>query len=184
MADLKTTFAPDKSMVVSTPGASAPAFPELTPDLINALIGRRAAASSPAPGMVNRGRRPSGGGSTPSYTPSMGQAQPQQEIKRYVPDPFASPYHKMATGQEPGGRWERYIDGKWEFADLRPQGSSGGIVGGGNPDLSRNLPAAYDPRMLSLVGQSNNERQSNFGPPRLLSNDTPPASGTKKKGNG
>lgn len=75
MADLKTTFAPDKSMVVSTPGASAPAFPELTPDLINALMGRRAAASSPAPGMVNRGRRPSGGGFAPSYTPSMGAAQ-------------------------------------------------------------------------------------------------------------
>jgi len=56
---------------------------------------------------------------------------PEEEISRVVPDPFANPYTKMATGFDPGARKERLINGKWEFSDLRPQGGGGGFQGGG-----------------------------------------------------
>lgn len=70
-----------------------------------------------------------------AYAPEFGAQQEaparEKEITRVVPDPFASPYTKMATGFDPGSRVERFINGKWEFEDLRPHGSSGGIQGGG-----------------------------------------------------
>lgn len=45
--DLKTSFNPDGTMVMSTPGASAPAFPGLSADLIAALIARDQPSAAP-----------------------------------------------------------------------------------------------------------------------------------------
>lgn len=145
-ATLTTNYRPDRTLVQSIPGASGAAGGggDLSAGLLALLRARRAlAGQSPAGQTIDTGAasmsapRNYGGAPAGNYRPSFGAsgsgaAPKPKEITRVVADPFASPYTKMATGFDPGARVERYIPGVgWEFEDLRPHGTSGGIIGGG-----------------------------------------------------
>lgn len=146
MADvnISTTYDPGRALVQKMPGAE-PAG-NLTDGLLALFRARKAAAgaapagpaaSQPQRGYTEAPRRLS------TSQPTMGTQQTspayqarEEVLTRTVPDPFASPYTKMATGFDPGSRVEkgyRQKDGsiQWEFADLRPSGGSGGFQGGG-----------------------------------------------------
>ena len=74
-------------------------------------------------------------------------------MSRTVPDPFQSPYDKMA-GIPARFVSERLLpNGKWEFEDIRPQGPTGRLDMGNEANAGAGYGAASDPRMQSLVAQ-------------------------------
>lgn len=182
--ELTTTRAADGAISTNTPGAPSGGFGDPSA-LFQALIKNRLqngskAAAAPAQPLSVRGARPqaSEGMMRQTYTPSMGtqQSAPVKpaQITRRIPDPFASPYHKMATGQEIPMVSERYIEGVgWEFDGVDPRRQGGG--GRGTIDTVSQPTGGYssgpttvdsDPRMAELVAQTNKAR----GVPQLVGN--------------
>lgn len=107
----------------------------------------KAAAPKAAPVQAGNQQAWGGGGGAP-------QQKQEKEITRTIPDPFASPYHKMSTGFDPPSRVERYIPGVgWEFdGAVQGRGSGGGRGTIEGPD-NQQQAAGEDPRMKSLVNQ-------------------------------
>lgn len=138
--ELKTTRAADGSMTTHTPSMAAPNQVPALDAMLNQILRQRAqqprqvlAAPAPRRDLQTAGaipeqiQRPA----APAFGSS--PANPNKDvITREVIDPQANPYHQLQTGFAPRTVRERLLpNGKWEFEDLRPQGGSGGIQGGG-----------------------------------------------------
>jgi hypothetical protein len=134
--ELSTSFNPDRTLKMQTPGAQAgpvaagPSFLQgLDPNLISQLLNAKLARNAPQVQAAAPREMASDGYSYRQQTaPQLGAApMKEQEISRVVNDPRVSPYHKMATGQDAPAVRERYIPGVgWEFDGIQGRGSSGG----------------------------------------------------------
>jgi hypothetical protein len=166
---MSNTFGGDKSLTATTsaPPAGPKPFGGLDPALLSKLVaakmaGQQQPAAAPQPTYAAPQQ--------PTYTPQMGaqQSAPQREepLIRTVADPFASPYTKMATGFDPGSRQERGFkrsDGsiQWEFDDIRPHGTSGGIIGGGaQSSLHPDEEAKANMRVANTSGTPNEAKSA------------------------
>jgi hypothetical protein len=153
MPDLSSEYRPGGTLVQTVPGAGGPvanALPAnsggygLDPQLLAQLIAYKAAqvkaqqaqmAAEPRYAASARSRDDH----DEAFTQFMPDPTPRDEtITRTVVDPNQSPWLKYTN---PGARdnfvKERLLpNGRWEFEDLRPRGSSGGIHGGGTPSAT------------------------------------------------
>lgn len=186
---IDSSYTPGRSLVQTMPGA-APAG-DLSAGLLALLRARKALAAAPQSVSGGVGATMPMSAQRPAYTPSFGAsgsggggggAKPK-EITRVVSDPFASPYTKMATGFDPGSRVERYIPGVgWEFEDLRPHGSSGGIQGGGmsNPSSLHSTSSEGGPGPVNPpdANKDNFDTKTGMLSPRR---DTEPLTGMQRQ---
>lgn len=158
MADITTEYLPGRGIRTTVPGMAAPVTPGalapvnvqstpfqapgflqgLDPDLIARLINERYRRTAPQAMPEFRQEAPRAryieeGPQLSRPTLGATPADPNRDvITREVVDPQANPYHQLQTGFKPRTVRERLLpNGKWEFEDLRPQGGSGGIQGGG-----------------------------------------------------
>lgn len=153
--NFSTTFNPDGTMVASTPGASAPAFPGLPPELINALLAPSAGGGGGGGGgsapFAERGAR---FGRVPQqqaeYVPSMGSTNPNARLnsRRKVLVEGPQSYMPQWAGTAPGqGRSAYYVDQDVDIQRSTPSAFMGAVDTRANHEMRQrhNKPHRFEP---------------------------------------